>query len=135
MKAIFVDTLYWVALVNPRDQWHVRARAFSKTLDGLRVITTSDVMIEVLNFYAESGANMRRIVTESMRATLLNLQIEVVMQTPQRFHAAFALYESRRDKGYSLTDCISMNLMRERGLNDVLTHDGHFKQEGFNILL
>jgi predicted nucleic acid-binding protein len=39
------------------------------------------------------------------------------------------------DKGYSLTDCISMNVMRDRGINDVLTQDKQFAQEGFNILL
>lgn len=39
------------------------------------------------------------------------------------------------DKGYSLTDCISMNVMRAQGMAEVLTHDGHFAQEGFTILL
>jgi len=29
------------------------------------------------------------------------------------------LYEVRLDKNYSLTDCVSMNLMRERGVNEV----------------
>lgn len=38
------------------------------------------------------------------------------------------------DKGYSLTDCISMQTMRREGLNDVLTNDRHFEQEGFHAL-
>jgi hypothetical protein len=38
-------------------------------------------------------------------------------------------------KYYSLTDCISMNLMRGRGITEILTHDQHFTQEGFTILL
>lgn len=135
MKAVFADTLYWVALINIRDQWHARALAAGQTLGNTPIVTTSDVLIEVLNFYAEGGTLLRNTAITDVRDTLLNLQIEVMMQTPQRFHAALALYESRHDKGYSLTDCISMNVMRERGLNDVLTHDGHFKQEGFNILL
>jgi predicted nucleic acid-binding protein len=42
---------------------------------------------------------------------------------------------SMLDKAYSLTDCISMNAMRERGLTDILTNDHHFTQEGFHILL
>ena len=45
------------------------------------------------------------------------------------------LYESRLDKGYSLTDCVSMQVMRERGISEVLTNDQHFAQEGFTILL
>jgi predicted nucleic acid-binding protein len=42
-----------------------------------------------------------------------------------------ALYQSRLDKGYSLTDCISMQTMRTEGLTQALTNDRHFVQEGF----
>jgi predicted nucleic acid-binding protein len=49
--------------------------------------------------------------------------------------AGLALYKARPDKGYSLTDCISMHAMHERGVSDILTHDDHFRQEGFIVLL
>jgi predicted nucleic acid-binding protein len=65
VKVAFVDTLYFVALFNPRDQWHERAIAAAE----------------------------------------------------------------------SLTDCISMHAMRERNVSDILTHDDHFPQEGFTVLL
>ena len=45
------------------------------------------------------------------------------------------MYESRLDQRYSLTDCISMLICRDRGITDVLTHDGDFRAEGFNVLL
>jgi uncharacterized protein len=41
---------------------------------------------------------------------------------------------ARLDRGYSLSDCISMNAMRERGLFEVLNNDAHFRQEGFVVL-
>jgi len=44
------------------------------------------------------------------------------------------LYEQRPDKEYSLTDCISMQVMKAMGITEVLTHDRHFVQEGFIIL-
>lgn len=47
----------------------------------------------------------------------------------------FTLYQARLDKGYSLTDCISMQTKRQLGMIDVLTHDKHFAQEGFGVLL
>lgn len=34
-----------------------------------------------------------------------------------------------------MVDCMSMQVMRNRDLNDVLTNDQHFSQEGFNVLL
>jgi hypothetical protein len=41
---------------------------------------------------------------------------------------------SPRSQAYSLTDCISMQVMRHEGLTDVLTNDRHFTQEGFHII-
>jgi hypothetical protein len=48
--------------------------------------------------------------------------------------AGLDLYATRLDKGYSMTDCISMQAMRREGLTDVLTNDRHFEQEGFRAL-
>ena len=49
--------------------------------------------------------------------------------------AAFDIAPARRlDKGFSLTDCISMQSMRREGLSDVLTNDWHFEQEGFRAV-
>ena len=36
--------------------------------------------------------------------------------------------------GYSLTDCVSMVVMKQLGITEVLTHDKHFTQENFRIL-
>ena len=55
-------------------------------------------------------------------------------QSRADFDAAMALYESRPDKEYSLTDCRSMLALRALGLTEVLTNDHHFTQEGFAIL-
>ena len=54
--------------------------------------------------------------------------------TRRSFFAGFSLYQTRPDKGYSLTDCISMQTMRHLALTDVLTNDRHFEQEGFRAM-
>jgi len=89
----------------------------------------------VANFFAEYGDIMRRKVALAIRTVLIDEQVEVLNETRQTFLDGLAMYESRSDKGYSLTDCIAMNVMRKRGITDVLTHDTHFAQEGFHILL
>jgi len=61
--------------------------------------------------------------------------IEVLPQTRQSLLQGLELYKARSDKSYSLTDCVSMVTMRERNIADVLTHDRHFAQEGFRLLL
>lgn len=59
----------------------------------------------------------------------------MVAQSHESFLAGLTLYERRPDKQYSLVDCISMNVMRQMGVHEILTHDRHFSQEGFVRLL
>lgn len=59
----------------------------------------------------------------------------MIRQTPELFDAGLELYHRRPDKGYSLTDCMSMAICTEQKIEQVLTHDRHFAQEGFEILL
>ncbi|HEX8465986.1 MAG TPA: hypothetical protein VF627_15335 [Abditibacterium sp.] len=62
-------------------------------------------------------------------------EVEVRPQTRAQFLAGLALYEARPDKEFSLTDCISMQMMRELGIFEVLTHDHHSAQEEFVALM
>jgi predicted nucleic acid-binding protein len=61
-------------------------------------------------------------------------QIVIIPQTHQTFQSGLNLYQNRLDKDYSLTDCISMQTMHQMNINEILTHDKHFTQEGFLIL-
>jgi predicted nucleic acid-binding protein len=131
----FVDTLYFVALFNPRDQWHERAFAASKLIADAKLITTEDVLVELLNFFSEYGEKARRGAVLQTEGILSGSNIEVAPQSHEAFIEGLTLYKARPDKGYSLTDCISMHTMRERNITDILTHDDHFRQEGFKVLL
>lgn len=134
MKPVFADTIYWVALINPNDQWHGPALAAEALLHDVRLVTTDIVLLEVLNFFAEHGEEARLRAVSAANEILINPDTEVARHTHESFLAGLALYKARADKGYSLTDCISMNTMRERNITQVLTHDQHFAQEGFTIL-
>jgi uncharacterized protein len=135
MRTVFADTLYWIALINSRDQWHQRAVSINVDLTNARLVTTDSVLTELANFFAEYGYLMRRKVALAIRTVLSDSRVEVVSETRQTFLDGLTLYDSRSDKAYSLTDCIAMNVMRKRGITEVLTHDTHFTQEGFHILL
>lgn len=134
MKLVFVDTLYWIATIHPKDQWHDQALEVGSALTSNQV-TTDAVLIEVLNFFCGYGPEMRQQAAGMIEDVLADADIETIQLTHTDFLAGIALYKSRPDKGYSLTDCISMNVMRERSISDVLTHDDHFTQEGFKVLL
>jgi predicted nucleic acid-binding protein len=134
MNRFFVDTFYWIALSNRRDQWHARVRAFDDALVAYHLYTTDEVLTEFLTFYSEGTPHTRRQAALFARSVLANPLVVVLPQTHRSFLAGVRLYESRLDKAYSLPDCISMHTMRREGLTDVLTNDHHFQQEGFHIL-
>jgi len=64
-----------------------------------------------------------------------NANVKVIQQTRDGFLKGLERYENRKDKQYSLTDCISMNVMESNSLSEVLTNDHHFEQEGFSALM
>jgi predicted nucleic acid-binding protein len=130
MNRAFADMVYWVARINPRDQWHTAYRAVS----GLKLVTTDEVLDEVLAHFSAFGRTMRLRAAAIIRQILIHPDIEVVPQSRQSFLDALALYEARPDKEYSLTDCASIATMRTRGISQLLTGDAHFTQEGFTLL-
>jgi predicted nucleic acid-binding protein len=134
VRLLFADTFYWVALLNPGDAFHTRVIAFGSALGAARVVTTDEVLTEVLNWFCRWGPHWRGKASSVVRDLRSDPNVHVLPQTRADFDAALALYEARLDKGYSLTDCRSMIALHALGIREVLTNDHHFTQEGFTIL-
>jgi predicted nucleic acid-binding protein len=98
------------------------------------IVTTEEVLTEYLNYFAGWGMKLRETAAVNIKSILENSSVRVVGQTSGSFQAGLTLYRARLDKGYSLTDCISMETMRIEGLVEVLTNDAHFVQEGFRAV-
>ena len=128
MNEIFADAFYWIALANPADQWHDAAKLFDENNADALLVTTDEVLTEFLNYYAEAGTRRRKIVGAMCEQILAHPNITVIPQSHESFLQGLELYRQREDKGYSLTDCISMTLMRERGIQVILTRYNNIKQ-------
>lgn len=135
MKKVFADSFYWIALINLRDQWRNEALQASKHLTDTTIVTTDEVVTETLNYFANSGKFLRRLAVENIDSILLNQNVNVISCRHEIVLEAIAFYGSRLDQGYSLTDCISMIVMQEYRISEILTHDEHFAQEGYKTLL
>jgi uncharacterized protein len=129
---IFADTLYLLALLSPQGQWHKHADHISRTSKE-EILTTAWILLETGNGLAEK-AN-RRVFAAFVRRFQIAKDVQIVPATMEWFERGLELYESRPDKEWSLTDCISFAVMTERGVTDALTNDHHFEQTGFRILL
>jgi predicted nucleic acid-binding protein len=101
----------------------------------VRLVNTDEVFLEGLNFLWTPGSAMRNNAARAARSILESAEVEMIFVGESGVIGGVTLYKSRPDKEYSLTDCISMELMRSRDIQEVLTHDRHFAQEGFTTRL
>lgn len=131
MKRWFVDSFYYVGLLNAQDQHHREVMEFSAKLTG-RTITTDAVFLEVANSLA--GTILREKAADLIRSERTSRDLRIVRLTPSLLERGLDLYESRKDKRWSLTDCISFIVMEDEGLTDALTGDHHFEQAGFHAV-
>jgi uncharacterized protein len=128
----FADTNFFVALLNPNDQWHSLAKAAASALDE-RVVTTMWVLVE-LGDALSLGPN-RALFLRFVGSLLEQSQWETIPASAESFRRGVELFRARPDKEWSLTDCISFVVMQERGIAEALTHDHHFTQAGFQVLM
>ena len=127
MARVFADTVYWFALLNPRDALHRKAFEASHNFDAGQLVTSEMVFAELLNSVSAAGQDRRNAAATAIASFL--------PQTPQLFDSAFKRYQQSPDKSWSLTDCASFVIMEEQQLTSALTHDQHFVQAGFQALL
>lgn len=112
-----------------------RPRALNVRLTGHVFVTSEPVLVEVLNSMSKRGATGRAAAIALVRGLGRDPSATVVKHTDELYEAGLQLYAARPDKGYSLTDCMSMIICRDRAVTEILTHDRHFEQEGFTILM
>ena len=61
--------------------------------------------------------------------------VEIVPASSELFRQGCELHAQRHDKEWSLTDCTSFTVMKQRGAVQALTSDRHFAQAGFQVLI
>ena len=130
-ERIFVDTAYVLALVNERDQHYERAQELADLVEGMELLITDAVLLEIGNALARG---FKEQAIEVITYFVESEEVEIFYSSPQIFEKAFALYKKFSDKDWSLVDCISFVVMRERGIKQVLTFDHHFEQAGFKLV-
>ncbi|MGE0085347.1 MAG: type II toxin-antitoxin system VapC family toxin [Desulfococcaceae bacterium] len=129
---IFLDTVFVIALINRRDQYHQQAAALSEQFEGYPFLTTDAVLLEIGNALAKGYKNESVDIIEEF---LHSDDTEIVHLSPELFRQAFELYKTYQDKEWGLIDCVSFVVMRKRKIRQALTFDKHFAQAGFQVLM
>jgi hypothetical protein len=128
MSAVFADTSYFVALLNPRDDSHARAIELTRARPDL-MYTTAWVLTELANVLSKTGDRERFVRT--LTALRSDQRTIIIPPSEEMFEAGVDYYGRRPDKEWSLTDCISFIVMAERQITEAWTADHHFEQAGF----
>ena len=132
MSRSFADTSFFVAFLNSRDLDHATAVDLMANYEG-QMVTTDWVLAELGNFLTARAS--RKLFAPFVRDLPTDPRFEIVPASRDQFESGCALYDARPDKDWSLTDCISMVVMNQRTIREVLSADHHFEQAGYTVLL
>ncbi|MBI3827885.1 MAG: type II toxin-antitoxin system VapC family toxin [Planctomycetes bacterium] len=130
MNPVFADTWFFLALYNPRDEGHQAAWRWSQ--ESSRYLLTTDwIILELADAFCEPQDRQR--VTPFIEGLRASPRVTIVPSSKELFEKGWALFRQRTDKAWSLTDCISFVVMKERRMKEALTGDRHFQQAGFKV--
>ncbi len=129
---IFIDTAYFVAVAVPADGLHQAAIEWSTAVSA-PFLTTEFVLLEFVNLL--SSKKLRARAHTAMSSIYADDEIQVVPATADWFQRGLKLHAARPDKSWSLTNCISFEVMREENVTDAPIYDQDFEQAGFRALL
>ena len=130
---VFADTFFYLALLNTRDVAHQAAHRWQQALNIREVVTTSWVLLELAD--AMHLPHERALAVRFVTLLRAAVKTRVVPASEALLERGFALYASRADKAWSLTDCLSFVVMTDERLTQALTGDHHFTQAGYQALM
>lgn len=137
---VFLDTGFAIALLSPRDQYHITALSLAAEIrqQGTKIMTSDAVLLEIGAALAKLA--YRPAAIKFIDGLRTDAKVEIIPLDSRLFEVAYRLFRERLDrerldKEWSLTDCASFVIMQERHISQGLAADEHFKQAGFIALL
>jgi predicted nucleic acid-binding protein len=131
IKELFVDTGAWLAVIDPRDQYHRPASTFYRqALQAHRHLITTNLIV------AETYVNLRRSLSHAAAIGFLDTieqssRIECVWSSPGLEDQARQILRRYADQDFSYVDAVSFALMQEMEITEAFAFDRHFVTAGF----
>ena len=137
MTDIFADTAGWGHLVDPTQSQHRQAATLYRASrqQGQKFITTNYILAELVALLTSPLRITRPAIIAFINGLKTSPYIEIIHINTALDEQAWQLLSQRQDKEWSLVDCASFVLMKQRGLLEAFTTDEHFEQAGFVRLL
>ena len=125
---IFVDTSFFIALLDPQDTNHPRAVEAFQAFQGKRL---SDLLLTTNNVVLETITVARYEVGHALAVKAGQLLYDGKLarlhrSTAEEEAAGFAYLQKHADKEYSAVDCLSFAVMEKLGIHEALAFDSDF---------
>lgn len=135
MNKVFVDTSFFVALLNSQDADHTTALVLQAELASKQIskLTSAYILLELCDGLSKLW--YRSLAIQTVELLKRDPTFHIIPASNEIWENAWHLFTAYQDKEWSLTDCTSFVLMRQFNLNHALTADKHFQQAGFRALL
>ena len=131
-KKVFIDTGFWIALIDKRDSNHQLVEKNLKHLIQSCILCTSEFIVyETITYLNCSIKNHSLAVRflEKMEKeegiTVLDVDVDIKIE-------ALKIFKKYSDKHLSFVDCTSFALMRKAQIDSYTGFDSHFFQMGFS---
>ena len=124
---IFVDTGAWFASFVPSDRDHEVADKWF--IENRQPLVTSDYVLDELLTLMKNRGEYERALNLG-QGLLSGEMAHLEWVTPADVQAAWQIFSTFRDKGWSFTDCVSLAMMRRLGISVAFAFDVHFRQFG-----
>ena len=137
MKELFVDTSGWANLFIKSEQFHALTKQIYKSAieNKTTIVTSTYVLSELVALLTSPLRISRPQIIEIIVSIKSSPFIETIHIDEDSDEKAWDLLNNRPDKTWSLVDCSSFVLMKQRDIVESLTTDHHFEQAGFIRLL
>jgi len=130
-KLVFVDTSAWIAIINPKDKYHLVARKFyHDALTQKRTLVTSNLVV------AETYTNLLWKLGHRKAISFLDIierssRVQCVWSNQALEAQARDILRRYDDQDFSYTDAVSFALMQHMKLTQAFAFDHHFSIMGF----
>jgi len=130
-EPVLVDTSAWIAIISPRDRFHLPAKSFyGDILAQRRPLLISNLVV------AETYIHLRQMLGHQKATSFLDLierssLIRCVWSDRELETRARDILRRYGDQDFSYTDAVSFALMQQLQLTDAFAFDRHFSTAGF----
>lgn len=137
MPEIFADTAGWANFFVRTEPFHTQAVHLMQEWHQtqIKIVTTNYVLTELVALFTSPLRIPRAQQIQTIEIIKTATWVEIVHIDPSLDAEAWNLLTKRQDKSWSLVDCSSMVVAKQRNIDRIFTSDHHFEQAGFINML